>query len=887
MANNEQIPETTMEAIRSAMKDVRVPTAHSRVCNDECAFSFDTPEAVNGLYTNLNTWQSFSHQYVKLDHERTGNKLYLHQKWKRIPKEKKDDNTEEVKPTKLAIGVPGGFETGGEQYDIMKENSVVVMPEGSRVPFPSLGLPSVVTLCVEAILEHKGFAKSQAIAAYEEVDERKESKYARNLAQLDIGKKISPDPKTWKCDETGVTENLWLNLSTGFIGSGRRNWDGSGGNGAAMRHFEATGKKYPLCVKLGTITPHGADVFSYADDENDMVIDPLLKEHLAHWGINMEEQKQTEKTLMEMQIDLNLSHEWNTITESGASLTPVSGPGCIGMTNLGSSCYMNSLFQLLASLPAFKESYLGQRASIFYSAPELPMDDSVTMIAKLFDGLLTDRYTKREEEEGSDNTTNDVLATGHVKPAMLKAAIAKKHPEFSSGRQQDIVEYYQYVLDVVGKAEKSACKERIYLSSPSNADQGSAQTSNGGVSSNDVQKKNQVKKHLPFSHFQFLVEDRLQCKQSEQVRYSSSMENIVELPIPVERGVRRESAAEGSATSSEVHNVKITKQPRMEVDSDIHKELQQVSFDDCLKSYFDTQSIEGFLSPATGKKGVAEKRIRFQTFPEYLVVSLRRYYMADDWSVKKLEVRVEVPEELDLTQWQATGKQEGEVVFSEEDAAAPSQAENGANGVTQNADDSIVQQIIAMGFSENAAKRAAANTENQGIEAAMQWVFSHSDDADFNEPLPSKSSNVSKQDTQMVDEGTVGTLESMGFPRPHAVAALKSSKGDVAAATEWLFSNAGNMEEVLKQEQEKENELANSSDGGDEATTDGIGKYNLLGFASHMGKNTSCGHYVAHIKKDGRFLLFNDEKVALSQTPPKDLGYFYVYRRADVSRNKG
>ncbi len=26
----------------------------------------------------------------------------------------------------------------------------------------------------------------------------------------------------WFCDETGVKENLWLNLSTGFIGSGRQ-----------------------------------------------------------------------------------------------------------------------------------------------------------------------------------------------------------------------------------------------------------------------------------------------------------------------------------------------------------------------------------------------------------------------------------------------------------------------------------------------------------------------------------------------------------------------------------------------------------------------------------------------------------------------------------------
>lgn len=66
-----------------------------------------------------------------------------------------------------------------------------------------------------------------------------------------------------------------------------QHWDGTGGNGSALRHFEATGKKYPLVVKLGTITPAGADVYSYAEDENDMVLDPKLPEHLAHWGINI------------------------------------------------------------------------------------------------------------------------------------------------------------------------------------------------------------------------------------------------------------------------------------------------------------------------------------------------------------------------------------------------------------------------------------------------------------------------------------------------------------------------------------------------------------------------------------------------------------------------
>ena len=64
-------------------------------------------------------------------------------------------------------------------------------------------------------------------------------------------------------------------------------WGGTGGSGAALGHFEATGQQFPLAVKLGTITPHGADVYSYAADEDDMVHDPLLAQHLAHWGINI------------------------------------------------------------------------------------------------------------------------------------------------------------------------------------------------------------------------------------------------------------------------------------------------------------------------------------------------------------------------------------------------------------------------------------------------------------------------------------------------------------------------------------------------------------------------------------------------------------------------
>ena len=63
---------------------------------------------------------------------------------------------------------------------------------------------------------------------------------------------INPDPSTWACAESGMTENLWLNLGTGHIGSGRKNWDGSGGANGALNQFEATGSKYIEAFRLLT-----------------------------------------------------------------------------------------------------------------------------------------------------------------------------------------------------------------------------------------------------------------------------------------------------------------------------------------------------------------------------------------------------------------------------------------------------------------------------------------------------------------------------------------------------------------------------------------------------------------------------------------------------------
>jgi ubiquitin carboxyl-terminal hydrolase 5/13 len=66
----------------------------------------------------------------------------------------------------------------------------------------------------------------------------------------------------------------------------------------------------------------------------------------------------------------------------------------------------------------------------------------------------------------------------------------------------------------------------------------------------------------------------------------------------------------------------------------------------------------------------------------------------------------------------------------------------------------------------------------------------------------------------------------------------------------------------------------------------GSGSYSLVGFISHIGRNMSHGHYVAHVKKiiDGKetWVIFNDDKVGKSLETPLEYGYIYLYARDDA-----
>ena len=128
------------------------------------------------------------------------------------------------------------------------------------------------------------------------------------------------------------------------------------------------------------------------------------------------------------------------------------------------------------------------------------------------------------------------------------------------------------------------------------------------------------------------------------------------------------------------------------------------------------------------------------------------------------------------------------------------------------------------------------------------------------------------------DEGNISMLMDMAFTRDQAIKALKMTDNNMERAVDWIFNHPDDLgndpgDETPQSSSSNENDKAN--------LTNGSPKYKLVAFISHMGTSCLVGHYVCHIQKEGRWVIFNDAKVAVSQNTPKKMGYFYLYQRVD------
>ena len=73
--------------------------------------------------------------------------------------------------------------------------------------------------------------------------------------------------------------------------------------------------------------------------------------------------------------------------------TGTCGLSLTGLQNLGNSCYLASVVQVLFSLPPFIEAYYQHAPQIVAAPPSDPTADMNVQLAKLATGLLSGRYS--------------------------------------------------------------------------------------------------------------------------------------------------------------------------------------------------------------------------------------------------------------------------------------------------------------------------------------------------------------------------------------------------------------------------------------------------------------------------------------------------------------
>uniref|UniRef100_A0A672N6K1 ubiquitinyl hydrolase 1 n=1 Tax=Sinocyclocheilus grahami TaxID=75366 RepID=A0A672N6K1_SINGR len=699
------------EILMSVLSTIRVPRPGDRVHKDECAFSFASPESDGGLYVCMNSFLGFGSKYVERHHAKTGQRAYLHITRTRKTQKEDDNNSgsgdpPKKKPTRLAIGIEGGFDVEQEQYD--EEVKVVLFPDRQEVtPDDLASMPDVVRERVS--LSMTGLQAADSVSHTLQVQQwdgevRQESKHAAELKQLDNGVKIPPCG--WKCEVCDLQENLWMNLTDGKVFCGRRYFDGSGGNNHALLHYQQTG--YPLAVKLGTITPDGADVYSY--DEDDMVLDFKLPEHLSHFGIDMMTMEKTERTMTELEIAVNQRvGEWEVIQESGTTLRPLWGPGLTGMKNLGNSCYLNSVMQVLFTIPDFQTKSVPLRMFV--------------NLAKLGYGLLSGEYSKPEKPFLNLIFFVQGDQVG-IAPRMFKALVGRGHPEFSTNRQQDAQEFLLHFINMVERNCRSGMN--------------------------------------PSEAFRFLVEEKIVCQQSQKAKYTQRVDYIVQLPVPMDQATNME--AERRREEVESSGAPPSAAPRA-----------QIPFGACLAALSEPETLTDFWSSAVQAKTTATKTTRFASFPDHLVIQIKKFTFGLDWVPKKLDVSIDVPDTLDLSALLAMGQQPGEELLPE--VAPPPLMTPDVEVKAPVLDDSTVSQLCEMGFPLEACRKAVYYTGNTGIDAAMNWVMGHMEDHDFSAPLvlAGSSSAPGTTPTESLPEEHLATIVSMGFSRDQATRALRAT----------------------------------------------------------------------------------------------------------------
>lgn len=793
--------------------DIRPPRPTDSVYREDCTLCFDSIDDSDGLDVCLHCYNggcAGSRQHSAQHASEAKHPLALN--IRRTRKRKYDDEPPQ-KISKLAIVA----ETEADKYETVTSLKCL------QCGVADLPAKDKVEDTISGIMKASTFAQQEEVKAWE----MELTPCEHTLCLEQEPSRIIPSGELGHCNQCELNENLWLCLTCGNLGCGRKQFGNVGpkGNGHQLDHNKSTG--HPVAVKLGSITAEGnADIYCYACDEER--VDTELVAHLAHWNIDIAGRVKTEKTLTEMNLEQNLRHDFSMTTADGELLKSLFGPGLTGLKNLGNSCYLNSILQALFANDEFAKRYYRPHEKV--SASGKPAEDLETQLRKMADGLLSGRYSKPDHTQRGNVEKKDEQVWQHgLAPAMLKHLIGKGHQEFSTMRQQDSFELLLHLLKLVTRSQQAASSLYADVSDPVEA-------------------------------FSFAMEQKLQCLSCQKVRYREDRMENISVGVPIKR-IKHE-------------DVPMTNGHTEQTTTETKDEFETVTLQQCLDTFTAPEIVE-LDCPACGGKSFSKQTL-FKTFPTIMAINARRFEVVN-WVPTKQDVAVLVNDDvIDFEAYRSKGQQEGEELLP--DDATPAKKQFMANAAA-------LDQLMAMGFPKVRCEKALHATGNDSADMAMAWLFEHMEDSDIDEPL-----DLGGASTVVIDPASIEGLGQMGFSAPQARQALKETHGDMERAVDWLFSHpdaAGDFGDEQSDGPAPEDATAvptaNARD-----TQPAI--FKLQSIVCHKGSSIHAGHYVAYVKKavdeaaQEDWVLFNDEKVAHGGNAAEMVKFAYVYffRRASA-----
>ncbi|VEU21579.1 DEKNAAC102449 [Brettanomyces naardenensis] len=712
----------------SDLSQISPPSSSEAVYKDDCMFSFDTAFDPQGIDICLTCFQAFSrgkYNYTAQHAEIYDHDIFLN--YKRTLKPKGADEIQPQKMVKLEI------KEQTEDDLFLTKAAIYVASTDSTTEFPGGGIPQRIRVAAEGVLKATSREKRQQIKSWEQ-----------SILVCPHSKEIKQTPSNasiHECADCGLTENLWLCLECGNVGCGRQQFGGVPGNSHAVAHH----KQHPdhhVAVKLGSLSSESADCYCYTCDDDVKV--PKLADYLKTYGIDLSNFVKTEKNLTELQIEQNIQWDFNMDGENGETLSPVFGPGLSGFKNLGNSCYLASVLQVMFSVPSFQMAY--------FSADEgMPIEkvvgnidpaaDLETQMFKIGDGLLSGRYSVPDPF-----TTEKIKYQRGIRPSGFKELIGKGHPEFSTMQQQDAFEFWMYLVEQLEKGSVSGQADSV-----------------------------------PTEVFKYVLGDKLKCSVCGGVRLSKELVDNVTLPV------------EEKLLDSGVDGTKDYAPTTMEDCFTKWHAAEQIEYD-CPQCHshvaaFKRQGFRSFPSYLV----VSPQRIKLENWvPVKLPVPITFSQTIDLLPYKaegKLPGESELPDDSSSNEFKynaealdallvmgfpenrckralyTTGNGTAETaanwLFEHMDDAGidePFTPKNNSTKPEAKAED--IESLVSMGFSAKLANKALVLNENS-VEQSVEWLFGHPDD---NGELPENEAdgNPEANIEKLEKEHTTGKYTLLG-----------------------------------------------------------------------------------------------------------------------------